>query len=761
MKTEMILYSGTERFNLDLTEDVSIPLTFNIDDIFKLGTRKTTWSKTITLPGTHNNNRAFNHIYKINSESSFDPRIKSRVLIKNSGIQAVDGTLSLDQIVKKLTSTIQDISYEVTVCGAGFEFFKALENKTLKDLDFSRYDHTLDLQTIRINWPSYFTGGGITAGMTYVTSNGLTTYTPNQTISYTAPPVLSINSVVFDGIARVNIVFTGNHSFSVDDDLFIDTDNTRLNGTHTIADIAAADEITLHMAYANLLTAVVSVGITVEKRRWDSFGYFYPMQDNGHYQKSLFEGTLQQSVLYTIVDLQPSDNFTNVCKDPQTGLPTAPVTGLTFLADDGITASNNPISPTIWDYGSELVTYCLKSDGGALDSKQSTVNAWNPTDLIPHIYAREVWQKLFELIGYDYDCPTIDSNLFRRLVMPLDSKINVEDIPGGPNTVFMNDWLPSMKLTDFFTSILNMFNLVIIEDPEIRTKINLVERNDFYNTETITWKVDASEPITIRLANSLLPSYYHFKYKDSSDFYNTDYNKEIGGIVNTSGLTNPIDRKYGDYYESTGNEFNDSANVIELSFEPTVMAGNITGVYDTSDKVISVTYSADDLGTNVTRKTANRILIAGFRGTDTPWTFAGSVGALTGESFDVTYGDFAGRFYPYAAHIDNVYDGSPRYDINFGALPGQYFPYVYDPTTWQEKTLVGVNWNRYLSDIISPHSRLVTGRFKLFITDIFKLDFRDLIRPENCDFVLKLSKITDWDVNGSGICTCEFLLKNI
>jgi hypothetical protein len=810
-----------------------MPFNFNIDDIFNIKSRKTTWSKTITLPGTHNNNKIFNHIHRLNSRSNYDPRVRYRAILKKSGLLIIDGFLVLDNIIKNVRDGNEAVRYEVSISGVPGKLFELLKSYSIKDLDFSDYDHDIDdLNTIRLTWPSYFSSGAVSAGMTYVYVNG--TLTANQTIDYTAPAVSGVSSVSFEGINRIKLTFGSAHSLAVGDEILIDTDNNKLFGIHTVAAITSTT-VTLHTTFASLSTTSAT-NILVERRIWDSFGYFYPLQDNGHYIQQLNpEGAfntvpLIKGLLYTVKKYYGSgvDDFDSVAKDPFTGLSMTLADGVTFLADDGTTAPNLAINgaaiptavtsgslisdtiytitsyasnddfrnvggpgpvaingawdgvsflatgptPTDWSGGSTLSyssyiykwsysileVYGLKSEDAVLTNKINTVNHWHPGDLIPHIYAREIWQKMFELIGYTVDFPLMDSNVFRRMVMPLDYLYNVEDIPAGPNTVVMNNWLPSMNLANFFISILNIFNMVIKEDPYIKTRITLVGRNDFYSGDTVEWDIDASKDLTIKLSNSLLPKYYYLKYKDSEDFYNSDYVKDFGAITNTNAIINAIDRNYGDYYLDTGNDFNEEPNEVEISFVPTVITS-----YPDSDKCISVTYSADEEGLDITRKQEIRILIAGYRGTDNPWSFTGITSGQSGDEtnpgeLDVLSGLNKGRMYPYAAHLDNVYDGVPQIDLNFSVPKGVYIPYSYNATDWAKNTLEGKYWNKYILDIVNPYSKMVTGTFKLKISDINKLDFQNPVKIRNAPYVLKLRKISDWDLNGSGLCKCEFLI---
>jgi hypothetical protein len=745
-------------FSLDLNGTETMPFNFNIDDIFNLQARKTAWTKTIEIPGSKANNKAFGHIYKVNSEGIFDSRKKARVVIKGRGMVVFEGVASLDKIRKFPGGAV---SYLISAVGESFSIFDKLANKTIKDLDFSAYDHEFNLSTIKANWGTLSTGGIYTQSIGYCTNGSYTPTLAQQTVSYTAPAITAIGTHSIDSINRVKITFASNHSFAVGDEITIDVANNLMSGTHVVVAVPSSDSIALHMAYANLTSTLVPGTTSVTKRTWVGKGYFYPLQDNGHYQKVFTSGTLYQSVYYTCKSLKGADDFSNIAKDPLTLAPIAVADGVTFVADDGMSAPMASIAPTSWTYASEITAHWIPSEGATLESKSLTINRWHPNDLIPHIFVYEVWLKMLALIDYDVSCDIVDEQFFKRLVMPCDMKFDIEATLGSPVPVVnMNTWLPAMKLSDFFSSILNMFNLVIIEDKDVRNRISLISRNTFYDDgDQKEWELHVGEAIEIEPPKAALPKYFHLRYGDSQDFYNTDYNLEIGDITNTSGIANEINRKYGDYYQSSGNEYSGKDNTVKLSFVPTVMAGPMADYYSNSDKTISVTYSADVDGTNIQRKGAFRILLAGFRGTDDAWSFT-SWEYSTEEENDVVWPNNIVRIFPYAAHIDNVFDGIPHRDLNFGTLLGQYFPYTYDQELWEGNTLKGKYFSRYLNYILDRNCRYVRGTFKLSVKDIYDIDFRDEIRPSGTDFVLRLQKVLDWDLNGSGLCRCEFLTKS-
>jgi hypothetical protein len=177
-------------------------------------------------------------------------------------------------------------------------------------------------------------------------------------------------------------------------------------------------------------------------------------------------------------------------------------------------------------------------------------------------------------------------------------------------------------------------------------------------------------------------------------------------------------------------------------------------------KYFHLQFKADEFGTNASRNVEPKILIAGLRGTHFPYSLSGPYDNTSNQTYDVKddYYGYNTRWFPYAGHIENVFDAVPR-DINFGTLLGQYFPQTYTDTDWYYKTNGAIYWGKYLLDITNVNGKVISGTFKFSITDIYNLDFRNVYRLNN--YSLKLGKVIDWDVNGDGFAKCEFILKNI
>jgi len=138
---------------LDVKEGTNLPLNFQVGDIRDLTQRKGTFSKTITLSGTKNNNLLLNNYYDVNvSEGTFSINTLTKCSILQNGIPIVtDALLQLVNVKKvQLTDAYeQGVEYEVLVRDSQAEFYTAITNLELTEL-LPIVGHTHKQTTINI-----------------------------------------------------------------------------------------------------------------------------------------------------------------------------------------------------------------------------------------------------------------------------------------------------------------------------------------------------------------------------------------------------------------------------------------------------------------------------------------------------------------------------------------------------------------------------------------------------------------------------------
>jgi len=155
---------------VDTFDDLPISLNYSIADIREPDKRRASFSKTINLPGTKNNNDKFKHIYEIDGESNFNPKIRARAVLSQDGIILIQGVMRLVNIIVN----DQKIEYQVTIIGDSGGFFNAIEGLLLTDLDFSEFDRVLEINDIFAQWAAPVGEGIVSPIIDNGFNNGIT-----------------------------------------------------------------------------------------------------------------------------------------------------------------------------------------------------------------------------------------------------------------------------------------------------------------------------------------------------------------------------------------------------------------------------------------------------------------------------------------------------------------------------------------------------------------------------------------------------------
>jgi hypothetical protein len=136
---------------LDTYDDLDISLTYQIDDIENITLKKSSFSKTIILPGTPNNNEYFKNIYDVNidiSETSYNPKkaLPVQVLIGDELI--FQGNLQLLNII----TNQKQVDYEIIIAGVFKNIMVGFADYYLSQLDLKEYDHYRSVSSIQQSW---------------------------------------------------------------------------------------------------------------------------------------------------------------------------------------------------------------------------------------------------------------------------------------------------------------------------------------------------------------------------------------------------------------------------------------------------------------------------------------------------------------------------------------------------------------------------------------------------------------------------------
>ena len=150
-----------EGYEADTLGDIDVDFSYSIADISDIERRNTSFSKTMVLPSTSNNQKLFGNIFDVSVSNDYyenDPNIlvnfnpakqaKAQIFLDN--VKIFDGVLRLI----KVTNKDGDITYEVNVFGRLRDILDTLGDKTLAELNFNDYDHVWNSNNIGLSWNS-------------------------------------------------------------------------------------------------------------------------------------------------------------------------------------------------------------------------------------------------------------------------------------------------------------------------------------------------------------------------------------------------------------------------------------------------------------------------------------------------------------------------------------------------------------------------------------------------------------------------------
>lgn len=524
MITELFI----ESYPVDMTDDISTMLTFQLDDVRDFGSRNTTFSKTIVLPGTQNNNKLLGHIFEFGGANPFDSALpnvlanfnaakSARALIFQNHIQVFKGVLRLLEIV--IDGGRKE--YEVAVFGELGGLISDLSNAKLEDLDFSAYNQLWNAANIAASWDN---PGGSGVYFPHIDYGTYSTDKHNWDF-HTFRPALYVKEYIDKMLSDAG--------YTYDCDLFSTSRFKSLVIPHNQQKLRGESSRVVTAATTAAHTMIDNFdGDTADSVPWDSrlAGAF-------SYTGGVFTYTDAATLNTTISILL-----------------------------NGTRQSDTPGSFTI----------SIRKNGTALASQTFTTPGSNLN--IPYSYITSVATTFVTGdtvdIYYTYATGT-------KVIVTLDSPstLNVDtDTPAfapiayGQN-ITMNDGIPKNILQkDFLASIIKLFNLYIWEDKFDNRKLIIAPYVDFYNTDPATfldwtYKVNRARPMKLKPMSELNSRYYEFTFKADSDYYSEQYRKRYN-------------EGYGDYRFDSEFEFVSESQSVDLIFSSAVLIG-----YAGEDKV--------------------------------------------------------------------------------------------------------------------------------------------------------------------------------
>lgn len=161
MREDVHLYIGGKEVNFKKSPDIYF--NYAIDDLTNPTVVKNSYSKTVTIEGTPENNKVFGQFWDLEryqTDNDFNPSHKTPFTIYVNGEVYESGYVKLDKVKK----TKNKIEYDITLYGGLGEFFYVLSYKDngdklkLADLDYTEeggvneLDFTINKETVSEAW---------------------------------------------------------------------------------------------------------------------------------------------------------------------------------------------------------------------------------------------------------------------------------------------------------------------------------------------------------------------------------------------------------------------------------------------------------------------------------------------------------------------------------------------------------------------------------------------------------------------------------
>ena len=702
---------------LDITKDFSQQITYAVDDLTNTDSKSTSFSKTIVLPGTANNNRLFGNIFEFSNSNfevnngqnifyNFNASKSAKARLEINGLQVMKGVLRLLEIIVDG----EWVEYEVALFGELGGFFSSLGAKRIEQLDFSDYNHAYDVSAITSSWDNANAGEGYYYPLIdYGNVSPLNdTQFAKKSFYWTAfRPALFVREYIS------KIIETAGYTFSstfMDTDFFkrliIPNNQQRLstlqnrifsgsprygptmNAVNTAYDVQQYNTINGLFTTSNLITFTYSSGTN-------------------------FSGTINLNLAGVISAIYTIPEFQTV--DPM----------FTAYAEFAI-LKNGSTYIYANQVGSQRPTFIgFQNDTNASFNISATFgSAANPVEFVNN----DTFKLVVILTQFNSDA--VEVNINSGTLSIEGSPLYTPAVYG--QTLAITDTIPKGILQkDFFSSILKMFNLMVTEDKDKEKHLIIEPYVDFYDTSTssyLDWseKVDRSKPIKIKPMSEVNARFYQFKYKQDNDYWNEKYRKK-----NVEG--------YGDRVFDNALEFTKDTDTTEVIFSATPLVGySGTG----HDKVFPAIYKYNNSAEEMIEHNI-RILSARKITGVTTWRIKSNLNFANLASL-TSYG--------YAGHFDHPITMS--YDLNFGATKELFYSVNTSSIYASLSTnLFNVFYSPYFAEITDKDSRLVTCKMRLNEKDIYNLDFGRFIWVDGV--LYRLIKIVDY--SEADVCEVQLL----
>ncbi|MFM7088520.1 MAG: hypothetical protein ACKOW9_03235 [Candidatus Paceibacterota bacterium] len=766
---------------IDITDDSFVTLNMARQDVETLGKRNTTFSKTIDVPSTVNNDKIFNNLFDLsvtNTDKYLNEKLKCLVYFGDAEVLNGEAELTAINVNHGLNEAKYSLVLRDTIKGfadlMGEKYI--VGNPDLSDdIDFSEYNHTYTASTVLNSWSSNFsaTSPTIPYGYGYFYPLLNTTGTQTQDFDWVNFRPAIYAKELFDKIItgagytytstflnsnnfkQLAIPFTGQIELD-ENELFQRTCKVGLTDDH--AKIVSGKinsetysryvtrkngkPLTYGMAYNNTNTGYFgnesSFDFYDPNNNWGavlgSARYGFTVPTSGSYKFNF-----KTECLFSLID----SSLANGAYIPQNASVNITVNLRLFRGGTNKVIATNTITKQIVGtvihttsngfsvvktYPMDLLTVSMTDpqdfQTGDIITPEVTLNAGNLNFVSAGGVPVDFYCFISMLKTSQYDS-TLPGTFFSVEAFSTD-KLFLGD------KVIMNKFLPKgVKQYDYVANILSMFNLVVDVDNNDPNKLIIDTRNNYLSGGTShDWSLllNREQDLTIERVPTLIGKNVEFTYLEDTDDLNVVYQ-------------NAFEKTYGDY-----TVFNEDTTVDNYTISLDVFSPTPCSPIPTTNIVIGQLYETDKNSKKVSKQHNLRILYrndiiknssSNITTTDTTGNnnFINIIDAFTGAKTTVS------TWFTTVTQFDEPY--KPNLDLNWGFSNSYWNTFYNNNGLPPYGNLYDTYWKDYIDSIISPDAKLVTGYFKLYEDEIYKFKFNDQVNIDGNGYLV--NKIVDWN----------------
>ena len=714
---------------------ISIPLNYNIADINNIESKNSSYSKTISLPNTKVNRQAFEYIFDLNANSTFDPTKKSKCYVLRDTVINFEGNLQMTGIVyDRLTG--KD-TYECVIYADNDNLFVNIGEKYISDLNLPQISHTYSYSNVINSWSLDYTNGYYYPLIDYsgtLDINILSSLGTQSLTLFDFYPTTYVKPIIDEIFTEAGFNYTSdflNSNFFKN--LILPFNNAAL--LPTIKDIITEnDKITLasfHPSTTIITSTFSGPGPGEISYLWTSFDANIETYDpNNFYDTTNFIYTHTNSQLYVERFKIDVDILVNLGSGDETtwsqSLDNAQIVVKRSLHPDGSAVSGWSNTQFPFEVTDNYISFTnagmpeqagFNLRTGPNMNISATGSLYEITGTIYTDYLQSNPLRLGEQVrfflvrsfpasGVTYSAITINNIVTAEIntsLMALNAYLTSNNI------------LPqNIKQKDLLTSVIKMFNLYIEPDKYAANNFIIEPRDQYYSKYQVikdwTQKLDLNQPIQTDFLSNTQVRRNIFTYKEDKDYWNTIYTSQTKQIA-------------GQYEWDINNDFITSDdNTIQPIFSPTII-----------DKLLGST--AIYFPTVVNYNNGNYGV---YNGMNIRLLYKNTLPVISTDKFYFYHNYYP--TYPYAGPYDDPLN--PTIDLNFGYTPAFYPGMV--------PTFNNLFYNYYQDQMVlisDKNSRIITAHFNLTSVDISQFKFSDLIffRVDGSEGYYRVNKIMDYD----------------